>query len=579
MMPPLWRTVRHLRVSQVLWRLLYAAERRLARVLPRGRWAWRSPGLPGLRGDLPSVPRTPTSALRGTPAVDELARGVFDLLNRRGEIGRERPDWQLGARSEDRLWTVTLHCHEWIDAIGRASPESEQAAALARHYLSDWIRRCALDQPGAAALAWNAYAVATRLGWWIRAWAADRDRRIFAPGSELERSFLESLWEQAAYLYDHIEWDLRGNHLVRDAAGLAWAGRFFTGPEPAAWLRRASSLALEQVEEQILPDGGHFERSPRYHVDVMEDLFVLAFLLEDPELRTRIRRAWTGMAGYLAWMRHPDGDVPLFNDGSLLGGEAVNALLHLGERIGVRVDPSPRRGGKHFSDTGTAVWHGDPWCLFFDAAPVGPDEQPGHAHADTLSIETSFEGLRVFVDPGTYAYDDDGRRRYDRSTRAHNTLEVDGTDSSEMWRIFRVGRRARPSTVRVEILADRMKAAAAHDGYAHLGGEPRHLREVEVTDHGPLVLVDRVTGGGAHSVRGGLLVAPPWEVEETEGGWSLACGRRHLRVALEGAGTALRSRETRPYHPRYGVEQEATRIGWRWQGTLPFEIRTVVGAP
>ena len=38
---------------------------------------------------------------------------------------------------------------------------------------------------------------------------------------------------------------------------------------------------------------------------------------------------------------------------------------------------------------------------------------------------------------------DDERRRYDRSTAAHNTVSIDGTDSSEVWQIFRVGRRAK----------------------------------------------------------------------------------------------------------------------------------------
>ena len=143
-----------------------------------------------------------------------------------------------------------------------------------------------------------------------------------------------------------------------------------------------------------------------------------------------------------------------------------------GERIGVSVDTSQRLGGRHFAETGTAIWHGDPWSLFLDLGPVGPDAQPGHAHADTLTLETSFAGQRLFVDPGILAYDDDSRRAYDRGTEAHNTVCIDGTDSSEMWKIFRVGRRARPRDVAVEIKDHAMRAAGSHDGYDHLLGEP-----------------------------------------------------------------------------------------------------------
>ncbi len=590
MIPRLLRTVRHLRVSQMLWRLRYAAERRWPPAWRRshGLRAWRPPDLPSVRDDFPhgpSVPRRPCSSLKQPFAVRDIEAGVFDLLGKRVEIGHESPDWRLGDHNRDRLWTVTLHYHEWVAALAEAAggeeARAETATLLLRHYLSDWIRRCPWHRPGSGALAWNAYAIATRLEWWIRGYLVSRSR-VFAPAPELEGAFLRSLWQQAAYLSEHVEWDLRGNHLLRDAVGLAWAGRFFDGDQPRVWLRQATDLAVEQAAEQVLPDGGHFERSPGYHVEVMEDLLILASLLEDAGrgdacvARAKLRRTWADMAEYLAWMRHPDGDVPLFNDASLRGAGAVSDLLGLGERIGISVAASPRRGGRYFAETGMAVWHGDPWSLFFDLGPVGPDVQPGHAHADTLTIESSFAGRRLFVDTGTSGYDDDPRRAYDRSTEAHNTLCVDDTDSSEMWKIFRVGRRARPRGVAVEIRAGAMNATGGHDGYDHLRGRPRHHREVAVIDGGPLTLVDRATGSGTHLVRGGLLVAPSWRVEETAGGWRLAEGDHRLSVVVDSAQAIDRSIELRPYHPRHGVDRQATRIGWRWQGRLPLKVRTVV---
>ncbi len=460
------------------------------------------------------------------------------------DLDRQRPDWRLGERSEDRLQTVTLHYHEWLYVLAEAGED-----ALFRHYLSDWIEHCALDRPGARALAWNAYAIATRLGWWIRSHRTAPD--LF------DDTVLRSLWEQAAYLADHVEWDLRGNHLMRDAVGLAWAGRFFDGDEPRAWLRQATDLATSQIEEQVLADGGHFERSPKYHVDVMRDVLTLASLVEDDGAVTAMRGTWDRMAEYLAWMRHPDGDVPLFNDGSLLGAGTVEA----------------RRGGRHFAETGVVAWHGDPWTLFFDVGPIGPDHQPGHGHADTLTIEASFADRRLFVDPGTYAYDDDERRRYDRGTGSHNTVCVDGHDSSETWRIFRVGRRARPLDVDVRIRADGVRASATHDGYDHLPGGPRHRREARVEETGNLVLVDCVEGAGAHRAEGGLLVEPSWTVETVGLGWRLAGGNRRLTVIVDSSSALDLFAEKRPYHPRYGVELEATRIGWRWQGSLPVEVR------
>ena len=579
------RTVRPLRPSQVLWRLGYAAERRIPIALRRayGRKAWRPPDRISVRDDFPVLPPRPSWGLESPSTVDELAVGVFDLLNEKAEVGLENPDWRLGNRAQNRLWTVTLHYHPWAMALAEAAmgetsgDRATIAARLLRHYVTDWIEQCPWHRPGAAALAWNAYAVATRSEYWIRAYLQAKPH-IFAPDPELEGLFLRSLWQQAAYLSDHVEWDLRGNHLLRDAVGLAWAGRFFDGARPRAWQQQATELAVEQVAEQILSDGGHFERSPGYHVEVMEDLLILALLLEDVEARSRLRQVWAGMARYLAWMRHPDGDVPLLNDGSLRGPRALSELLTLGERLEISTTTKPRSGGRYLAESGVAVWHGDPWTLFFDLGSVGPDVQPGHAHADTLTLESSFAGRRLFVDPGTFSYDDDPRRGDDRSTEAHNTVSIDGVDSSEMWKIFRVGRRARPRDLSVELRADGMSASGSHDGYDHLAGRPRHGRRVTVEDGGALTLIDRLEGSGAHRAQGGLLVAPSWTVSEAAGGWNLTAGESRLLVIVEGPVQLERFCERRPYHPRYGVEHEATRIGWRWQGKLPIEIRIEVRA-
>src|SRR5690606_33541669 len=81
-------------------------------------------------------------------------------------------------------------------------------------------------------------------------------------------------------------------------------------------------------------------------------------------------------------------------------------------------------------------------ALFVDVAAVGPDHLPGHAHADTLSMELSLFGQRVLVNSGTPLYAAGSERLRIRSTEAHNTLVVAGENSSEVWDSFRVARRA-----------------------------------------------------------------------------------------------------------------------------------------
>jgi uncharacterized heparinase superfamily protein len=501
--------------------------------------------------------------------VDQLRRGTFHHLNRSAELGYDRTDWRLGPIAADRLWTVTLHYHAWADVLAEVAaaggPDASEAATLLGHYVGDWITRCPVEAPGARHLAWNAYAVATRITWWVRA------GRAYPPLHT--DAFLRSLWEQAAYLRDHLEYDLRANHLLRDAVGLVWAGRFFGGDRAAEWLQTGTKLAVEQVAEQVLPDGGHFERSTMYHLHVMEDVLTLAVLAEDPAARKIFRDTWQRMAEYAAWCRHPDGQIPLFNDAALNGASTPNHLLALGESIGVPVDSNPRAGGRYCPDTGLAVWHGGPWSVFFDVGPLGPDYQPGHGHADTLIIECSYRGRRLFVDPGTYAYDDDSTRGYDRYTAAHNTVTLDGRDSSEVWHVFRVGRRAKPTDVAVEFVGHGMTATAGHTGYDHLPGRLRHVRRVVVEPAG-ITITDTVGGRGTHTVEGGYLLSPEWSAQPAGEGWTVRTGTNAVRVTIHGPAGLRLSTEPRPYHPEFGKEEATTRLMWRYDGPLPVVVTT-----
>ena len=77
--------------------------------------------------------------------------------------------------------------------------------------------------------------------------------------------------------------------------------------------------------------------------------------------------------------------------------------------------------------------------LIVDIAKIGPDYQPGHGHADTLSFELSIFGQRVFVNSGISQYENNSERLRQRSTPAHNTVVVNDNISSDVWNSFRVG--------------------------------------------------------------------------------------------------------------------------------------------
>src|SRR5262245_15128767 len=108
-----FRTLRHTRASQLLWRARYALERKRSVKEPPEKWCWKADRLPRLEEDFPSVPMLPCQEFDGQDVLALLEDGTFRHLNRSRRLGRDRPDWLLGNVHKDRLWTVTLHYHEW----------------------------------------------------------------------------------------------------------------------------------------------------------------------------------------------------------------------------------------------------------------------------------------------------------------------------------------------------------------------------------------------------------------------------------------------------------------------------------
>ena len=138
-------------------------------------------------------------------------------------------------------------------------------------------------------------------------------------------------------------------------------------------------------------------------------------------------------------MRHPDGEIPFFNDAAFGIAPAPGAVDDYADRLGFAAGPKPGDLSDLSASGYARLARGDA-VLLLDAAPVGPDYLPAHAHADTLSFELSLFGRRVIVNSGTSVYGGGPERRRQRGTAAHSTVAIEGTDSSEVW--GRISRRA-----------------------------------------------------------------------------------------------------------------------------------------
>src|SRR5262249_17975544 len=131
---------------------------------------------------------------------------------------------------------------------------------------------------------------------------------------------VHSLAVQARYLRRRLEYHLLGNHLLANAKALVFAGAFFDGDEALDWRATGLGILDRELSEQILADGGHFERSPMCHSIVLEDVLDLVALTRvfpsaaPREVVERWEAIARDMSRWLSAMCHPDGDIAFFND-------------------------------------------------------------------------------------------------------------------------------------------------------------------------------------------------------------------------------------------------------------------------
>ena len=182
-------------------------------------------------------------------------------------------------------------------------------------------------------------------------------------------------------------------------------------------------------------------------------------------------------------------------------------------------EASDTRGAVAFTalpDSGYYVLAHEHGRLIADFGGPGASPNPGHQHAGIFSFEVSLRGRRVVVDGGTSSYQADQERQQLRGTAAHNTVRVDGEDQYEVWKAFRVGRRAQVGTVRYESGDDYAWISASHDGYQRLGVE--HRRAIAALGGAGWVVIDWFRGRGRHRIERFLHLHPEVEIEPSERG-------------------------------------------------------------
>lgn len=364
-----------------------------------------------------------------------------------------------------KLWTYNLN---YMDYLLQPDIPVDEA--------SGWINKF-IDESSDNRTGWEAYPIALRGINWIKFISVNH---LLISHADLIK-WNASLYAQYRQLYHNLEFHLQGNHLLEDAYSLLWGGLYFREDkfyEKAVW------LLAKELNEQILPDGAHYELSPMYHTILSDRLldcinalkhnprfegqeFVLSLLKEKAQL----------MVGWLEAITYKDGTIPLLNDAAYNIAPTPQKLFVYAQLLGISWTV------RTLKESGYRKFISNTFEMILDVGNIGPDYIPGHAHADTFNYELRIDGKPFIIDSGISTYEKNVRRQYERETQAHNTVRVAGQSSSNVWGGFRVAQRAKITYLKEE----RNSITARHNGFRQLGVEHQRRfnmknREITIED-------------------------------------------------------------------------------------------------
>ncbi len=274
-----------------------------------------------------------------------------------------------------------------------------------------------------------------------------------------DKNINDSLYAQYYILLDNLEYHLLGNHLLENGFSLFWGGIFFKDDR---LLRKGKEIIYQELQEQILDDGAHFELSPMYHKIILFRLLDSINLLEnnkklnDDEFVEFLREKASLMITWLKNISFKNYDFPLLNDSALNIAPKTHDLLDYAKSLQIDFLPTLQLKSSGYRKISKSRYE----CIV-DVGKIGPDYIPGHAHADTFNFVVHIENTPFIIDTGISTYEAGKTRDYERSTKAHNTVEINDANSSEVWGSFRVANRAKV----VKLQEDDDFIQATHDGY------------------------------------------------------------------------------------------------------------------
>lgn len=420
----LFNTVKFLKAVQIYYRLFYFLRRRI-RVITGFQYALSK------KSDCSTLVLKPSIY----NPVSNIEKFRFSFLNLEHDF-KEKIDWNF--QEYGKLWTYNLTYFDFLNQGTESDYES---------ILQDFI-----EKQENITVGFEPFPLALRGLNWIKylTYQQINDNKIN-----------DNLYAQYYRLMDNLEYHLLGNHLLENGFSLLFAAYYF---RDEIFYAKAKEILKNQLEEQILDDGAHFELTPMYHQIMLFRLLDTINLIQNNDWKNQdflpfLTNKSKLMLSWLEQITYINGDIPLLNDSANGIAPSSKQLFEYSSVLNINYQNLP------LTSSGYRKIVKSKYEALIDIGCIGASYIPGHVHSDMLNFEVYREKKPFIVDTGLSTYEANERRMVERSTSSHNTVEIYGLNQSEVWGGFRVANRANIIFLKEE----ENHIEAAHDGYRKEG--------------------------------------------------------------------------------------------------------------
>ncbi len=363
-------------------------------------------------------------------------------------------------------------CHHllWLGEAYLLTGEENYAEEIV-FQIEDWIKQ----NPLMYSVNWTcAMDVSIRVVNWMYALNMISSSKLLS--DEVVKKITKSIFDHGFFIYNNLEkaTPYSSNHYVANLTGLIYIGSFVdSSKEGKKWREYGVKEFYSEIRTQILPSGVQYERSISYHRLVSELFLYPYFMLvrSNEEVPNDIDERLKSMLSFVRDYTKPNGKAPLigdndngrllpfvendFNDHNYLleiasqyfGDSQPQNTSNIDSYFALKGINNQKHGdfnrlgtvSKLYSDAGFAILKRDDFYLFFKNAEFSKHAMPTtkiigtHTHADALSFELSIGDNDFIIDPGSYCYTSSKELRNEfRSTKKHNTIQVDDLDQIEL---------------------------------------------------------------------------------------------------------------------------------------------------